>query len=69
MRTGLRALQIKRNYTNEQMAKVGGVNTSTLWRIVTNVTDGNFMFWMNIKRHFNISTEKLIAIYQENTKA
>ena len=68
MRTGLKALQIKKNYTIEQMAKAGGVHRVTFYRILNNEIDGAFMFWMNIKKHFNLSTENLIAIYQENTK-
>ena len=61
MRASLKALQLQHNLTNKEMAKIGGVDSVTLWRIYKNELDGSFTFWANIKDHFNLTWANLKA--------
>lgn len=68
MRASLKILQTQKNYSNDKMAEIGGVHRVTYYRVLNNKIEGGFLFWMNIKKHFNLSTEKIIAMFLENVK-
>lgn len=66
--TSLKILRVRQGLTQEEMAKKLNMSRQAYAKIENGQGDGNITFWSKVQRTFNISSEEMWDLINDNAE-